>query len=95
MAECGCYSQFRGRGSTLSSTQFARVIERWAGQGKGRLALVIGGANGIPPQCARQADSQLSLSSMTLPHRLARILILEQLYRAFTILKREPYARES
>lgn len=82
-------------GESFSSEQFAQILERWGSQGRGRIALVIGGTNGIPPRCAGRAECNLSLSPMTLPHRLARILILEQLYRAFTILNHEPYARES
>jgi 23S rRNA (pseudouridine1915-N3)-methyltransferase len=82
-------------GDCYSSQQFAGVLTRWASQGKGRIAIIIGGAEGIPKQFSRQANCRLSLSSMTLPHRLARVLILEQLYRALTILKGEPYARES
>ena len=81
-------------GESYGSQQFARILARWAGQGKGRIALIIGGAEGIPKQLSLLADFRLSLSSMTLPHRLARVLILEQLYRALTILKGEPYARE-
>ncbi len=81
-------------GESHTSQQFAAVLTRWASQGKGRIAIIIGGAEGIPKQCSQQADFRLSLSSMTLPHRLARVLILEQLYRALTILKGEPYARE-
>ena len=82
-------------GECYSSPDFARVLARWSSQGKGRIAIIIGGAEGLPRQCSRQANCRLSLSSMTLPHRLARVLILEQLYRALTILKGEPYARES
>ena len=82
-------------GQSYSSQQFARTLTRWASQGKGRIAFIVGGAEGIPAQFSRQADFRLSLSPMTLPHRLARVLILEQLYRALTILKGEPYARDS
>ncbi len=82
-------------GESYSSQQFAGVLTRWSSQGKGRIAIIIGGTEGIPKQISQKADYRLSLSSMTLPHRLARVLILEQLYRALTILKGEPYARES
>ncbi len=81
-------------GKALSSEAFARALERWTAHGKGVVAFVIGGAEGIPAGVSRRADMQLSLSSMTLPHRLARVVLFEQIYRAFTILRGEPYARE-
>ncbi len=81
-------------GIRLNSIEFARTLERWGSQGKGQVCFVIGGAEGIPADCSKKASHHLSLSNMTLPHRLAKIVLLEQLYRAFTILKGEPYARE-
>lgn len=81
-------------GESLSSTEFARRLESWASRGKGQVAFLIGGAEGIPAELSRRADVRLSLSSMTLPHRLARVVLLEQLYRALSILRGEPYARE-
>jgi 23S rRNA (pseudouridine1915-N3)-methyltransferase len=56
------------------------------------LAFLIGGSYGLPKTVAESADVQLSLSQMTLPHRLARVVLAEQLYRAFTILRNEPYS---
>jgi 23S rRNA (pseudouridine1915-N3)-methyltransferase len=56
------------------------------------LVFLIGGSYGLPPQVSRAADVQLSLSSLTLPHRLARLMLVEQVYRAFTILRGEPYS---
>ena len=82
-------------GNKLSSVQFARHLERWSHHGKGQVSLVIGGAEGIPSELSRRADYLLSLSSMTLPHRLAKVVLLEQVYRALTIIRGEPYARES
>lgn len=58
----------------------------------GSAAFLIGGAYGLPPEVSKRADVQLSLSPMTLPHRLARLLLAEQLYRAYTILRNEPYS---
>ena len=55
------------------------------------LTFLIGGAYGLPPQVSQTSNIQLSLSSLTLPHRLARLMLAEQLYRAFTILRNEPY----
>jgi 23S rRNA (pseudouridine1915-N3)-methyltransferase len=58
----------------------------------GSAAFLIGGAYGLPPEVSKRADVQLSLSPLTLPHRLARVLLAEQLYRAYTILRNEPYS---
>jgi 23S rRNA (pseudouridine1915-N3)-methyltransferase len=81
-------------GESLSSVELARRIERWGSTGKGEIAWVIGGADGIPEGISRAAAARVSLSRMTLPHRLARVVLCEQLYRACTILRGEPYARE-
>ncbi len=82
------------QGRALSSEQFAQRLERWGSLGKGDVCFLIGGAEGIPRSCSQKADVQLSLSSMTLPHRLARVLLFEQIYRGLSILRGEPYARE-
>lgn len=81
-------------GTAFTSEAFSRRIEQWASRHKGVVAFLIGGAEGIPPEVSARADAKLSLSTMTLPHRLARVLLLEQIYRALTILRGEPYARE-
>lgn len=81
-------------GDALTSTAFAKKLESFARRGKGDVAFVIGGAEGIPEKLLRSAHAKLSLSSLTLPHRLARVVLFEQIYRAFTILRGEPYARE-
>lgn len=81
-------------GERLTSEAFAKKLEQWGSRGKGSVAFLIGGADGIPAELSRAAAVRLSLSSMTLPHRLARIVLLEQLYRGLSILKGEPYARE-
>jgi 23S rRNA (pseudouridine1915-N3)-methyltransferase len=81
-------------GEQLTSKQLAERVERWGAQGKGVLAFLIGGADGIPAELSRAAHARLSLSTLTLPHRLARVVLLEQLYRAMTLLRGEPYARE-
>lgn len=82
-------------GTRTTSTRFAHSIEEWSRCGKGQITFVIGGSDGIPPHVLQSAQVRLSLSDMTLPHRMARLLLLEQIYRAFTILRGEPYARES
>ena len=81
-------------GDAPTSREFARRLERWTSTGKGEVAFLIGGADGIPQELATRAVARVSLSSLTLPHRLARVVLLEQIYRAFTILRGEPYARE-
>lgn len=81
-------------GQSLSSTAFSAQLERWGSIGKGNITFVIGGAEGIPRELSERANAKVSLSPMTLPHRLARVLLLEQLYRGLSILRKEPYARE-
>jgi len=82
------------RGEALTSPELAARLERWSSRDKGIVAFLIGGADGIPKDVSESAGARLSLSSLTLPHRLARIVLLEQLYRSMTILRGEPYARE-
>lgn len=81
-------------GKTRSSEAFARELGELFARDKGTVAFVIGGADGIPAELSRRASLRLSLSTFTLPHRLARIVLYEQLYRALSILRGEPYARE-
>lgn len=81
-------------GKQWTSTQFAAKVQAWVEGGGSRLVFLIGGADGLPSDVSRAAQLELSLSTMTLPHRLARVLLLEQLYRAFSIWRGEPYARE-
>lgn len=75
-------------GQTYSSLAFAEFL---ASVPSGRLILFIGGADGLSPQLKQQAHALLSLSPMTFPHELARLLLLEQLYRAKTILQKGRY----
>jgi 23S rRNA (pseudouridine1915-N3)-methyltransferase len=75
-------------GQTFDSQAFA---ERLEGSGSERLVFVIGGAEGIDPALKARASWKLSLSPMTFPHELARLLLLEQLYRALTIQQGGPY----
>lgn len=79
-------------GRALESPDFARELERSGSRGKGVVAFLIGGADGIPPTISRAAYDRWSLSSLTFPHRLARLVLAEQLYRAMSILRGEPYA---
>ena len=81
-------------GERVSSSELSKRVEQWGRRGKGIVAFLIGAADGIPSALSQRAEVRLSLSPMTLPHRLARVLLAEQLYRAMTILRGEPYARE-
>ena len=72
-------------GKLLSSPQLARTLEDWMVEGTSSVALVIGGSFGLHPTVKQQAQLRLSMSPMTFPHHLARVMVLEQLYRAFQI----------
>lgn len=78
------------RGKQLSSEQLAQFLEREQAQAL-PLLFAVGGADGFREEARRQAGFVLSLGPMTLPHELARVVLLEQIYRAFTILKHHPY----
>jgi 23S rRNA (pseudouridine1915-N3)-methyltransferase len=77
-------------GSSWSSDELARRLERWR-VGAVPVALVVGGAFGLDPELIRSAAHRWSLGPLTLPHELARVVVLEQWYRAWTILRGEPY----
>ena len=79
-------------GQALGSEAFARRLEQYGARGKGNVAFLIGGADGLPQDLSRAAHARLSLSTLTFPHRLARLVLIEQIYRAMTILRNEPYA---
>lgn len=78
-------------GPQLSSVQFASKLESWRQGSHKRLVFLIGSAYGFDPQVYERADGLLGFSAMTLPHQLCRLLMLEQLYRACSILKGESY----
>jgi 23S rRNA (pseudouridine1915-N3)-methyltransferase len=79
------------KGKSLSSEAFASSLEKWINSGLKDVAFIVGGPYGLDAALREEADFRLSLSAMTLTHGLARILLLEQIYRAFTILRGEPY----
>ncbi|MFN4327212.1 MAG: 23S rRNA (pseudouridine(1915)-N(3))-methyltransferase RlmH [Azonexus sp.] len=81
------------RGDDLTTLQLARRLETWMQDGRD-VALLIGGADGLDEAFKQQADDRLRLSSLTLPHGMARLLLCEQLYRAVSVLKNHPYHRE-
>jgi len=79
------------KGCNYSSEKLADLLDRHMLQGTGELVFVIGGAYGLRQAVKDRADLLLSLSAMTLTHQMARLLLMEQLYRGFTILRNEPY----
>lgn len=81
------------RGRSLTSEAFAAWIGERMNRGDKGIAFVIGGADGLPSELLARATLKMSLSTLTLPHRLARLMVAEQLYRAMTILRGEPYSR--
>lgn len=80
-------------GKAVSSPELAEKIEKWQNEGVKEVSFIIGGADGVSPAVATRADFRLSLSFLTFTHEMARVLVLEQLYRAYTILKGFPYQR--
>jgi 23S rRNA (pseudouridine1915-N3)-methyltransferase len=78
-------------GRAMSSQALAKWIDRAENDSVQTVVFLIGGAYGLPEELSRKADLRLSLSAMTLPHRLARLMLAEQVYRAFTISRGEPY----
>lgn len=81
------------RGRVEASPDFANRLAEWRDQGRGDLALIIGGADGIDPALRAQADFALSFGKMVWPHMLVRVMLAEQLYRAASILSGSPYHR--
>lgn len=80
------------RGREWSTAELAQELERWLAEAP-RVTLVIGGADGLAPACRDRASGLWSLSRLTLPHGLVRVLVAEQLYRAWTVLAGHPYHR--
>ena len=80
-------------GKRLSTEQLARQLEDWQMSGD-NYSLLIGGPDGLSHECLERADRRWSLSDLTLPHPLVRILLAEQLYRAWTITVNHPYHRQ-
>ena len=81
-------------GAELRSIEFADLIQRRMSSGVKRLVFVIGGPYGFSDAVYSRSNSKLSLSKMTFSHQIVRAIFTEQLYRAFTILKNEPYHHE-
>ena len=79
------------KGEDFTSVQFAKKLQGLLNSGKKRLVFVIGGAYGFSNDVYQKANEKLSLSKMTFSHQMVRLFFTEQIYRAFTILKNEPY----
>ena len=80
------------RGTAMTTEQWSQRVNKWL-QGGREVAFLIGGADGLEPGLKESADMLLSLSSMTLPHQLVRVVLAEQLYRALSMLSNHPYHR--
>lgn len=79
------------KGSAYTSLKFAENIQKKLNSGKKRVIFVVGGPYGFSEEVYRRSDENLSLSKMTFSHQMLRLFFVEQLYRAFTILRNEPY----
>lgn len=80
------------RGKAWSTEQLAENLEQWLGDGRD-IALLVGGPEGLAPECLAAAEGRWSLSPLTLPHPLVRVIVAEQLYRAWSITRNHPYHR--
>jgi 23S rRNA (pseudouridine1915-N3)-methyltransferase len=81
------------RGGSLTSAAFATSLQRWRDEGRPAAVFILGGADGLAPALRDEATLTLAFGAMTWPHQLARIMLLEQVYRAVTILAGHPYHR--
>jgi 23S rRNA (pseudouridine1915-N3)-methyltransferase len=79
------------RGTTMTSVDFSQFLQKRMSYGRRDLVFLIGGAFGFSEDVYKRADKQMSLSRLTFGHQLVRLFFLEQLYRALTIMKGEPY----
>jgi 23S rRNA (pseudouridine1915-N3)-methyltransferase len=84
---------FDERGKSPTSEAFAERCRAWRDEGRGGLACLIGGPDGLDPRIRQRADLVVSFGALTMPHQIVRALVAEQLYRALTILAGHPYHR--
>lgn len=80
------------RGKDLTTVQLSQLLTQWQQDGRD-VTFVIGGADGLDPGIKQQADMLIRISSLTLPHGMVRVLLAEQLYRAWSITQNHPYHR--
>lgn len=78
-------------GKMITSEQFADRLDHLNTYGKSKIAFVIGGSLGLSEEVMKRADESISFSKMTFPHQLMRLILLEQVYRAYRIIRNEPY----
>jgi 23S rRNA (pseudouridine1915-N3)-methyltransferase len=86
-----CVVALEPKGKDVSSDEFAKSIEQWECLGYKSICFIIGGAHGLAKTILERADSAVSLSKMTMPHRLAKLFLVEQIYRAYSIIQKHPY----
>ncbi|AIY83983.1 rRNA large subunit m3Psi methyltransferase RlmH [Clostridium baratii str. Sullivan] len=79
------------KGKQLTSEELSSLVERCGVKGNSNIVFVIGGSLGLSDEVIKRADYKLCFSKMTFPHQLFRVMLLEQVYRAFRIMKNEPY----
>jgi len=92
VSDCEVTIALDERGKNLSTSAFANFLEKLEPQTRA-IGFLIGGPDGLDDALKKQCDHQICLSAMTLPHGLARVLLAEQLYRAWSLLNRHPYHR--
>ncbi len=78
-------------GTHMTSQQFAAYLEKWLTVAHKNMAFIVGGPLGCAPEVEDVCNDHLALSAMTFPHEMARVILLEQIYRAFTMIYHEPY----
>lgn len=88
-----CIVALDERGESWSSRELAQRLDGWL-QHEPQVHLLIGGPDGLAPECLRRAHARWSVSRLTLPHGLVRVVLAEQLYRAWTLLSGHPYHRD-
>ncbi len=79
------------QGKMISSENIAERIEQWSLDGASNVAFIIGGSHGVGEEVLKRADVRWSFGRITMPHNLARVVLVEQVYRAFKIIRNEPY----
>lgn len=81
------------KGRSLGSRQFAKEVEKWQIRGLKEVTFIIGGFEGVSSAVVKRADYSLSLSVLTFTHEMARVVLIEQIYRAYSIIKGYPYQK--
>ena len=94
LRKCDAVILFDERGKDLSSTQYAKLLERFIQGGRKNIGVIVGGAHGVDELLRERASATVSFSSMVFPHQLARLMALEQTYRALDIIRGGKYHHE-